>query len=409
MSVEVIPIRGIPEVRPGDDLAGLLVDAIAAGGIELRDGDVLVVTQKVVSKAEGRVVPEAPDGKASWVARETRRVLASRVDVVIAETAHGFVCANAGVDASNVGEGLLTLLPVDPDLSAERLRSAVSEATGAPVSVVLTDTFGRAWRRGVVNVAIGCAGLPSLIDLRGTKDAMGRVLEATVVALADEVAAASGLVMGKAEGIPAAVVRGVRAEGPPAPAATLVRPPEEDMFRESPIQAVRAGRPVDSFGSGGVSREAVTEALAAAAGPGSEGEAPLLVVALRSRAAMAGAVSALIVPGGPADRALAAAPSILIPCARLDATASREAALLSAGRAVERLALALRGTGLATGRLRMLDAPPEAATAFVGLEAGWEALGMMPVGPPPEDADRGAGGAVLGEPPWEASALLVER
>ena len=231
MNVELIPIPGVPEIRPGDDLGPILTDATRKAGIALRDGDVIVVTQKVVSKAEGRVVSEEPDGKAAWVARETRRVVARRDDLVIAETRHGFVCANAGVDASNVGGGMLALLPEDPDASAERLRATFAELAGVGVAVVITDTFGRAWRRGLVNVAIGAAGLPSLVDLRGTTDASGRTLEVTVVALADEIAAATGLVMGKAEGVPAAVVRGVRSEGPLLPASAIVRPPEEDLFR----------------------------------------------------------------------------------------------------------------------------------------------------------------------------------
>jgi coenzyme F420-0:L-glutamate ligase/coenzyme F420-1:gamma-L-glutamate ligase len=231
MSVEVIPVPGVPEIREGDDLASILTDALRAAGIVLRDGDIVVVTQKVVSKAEGRVVREEPDGKTAWVELETRRVVARRGDLVIAETRHGFVCANAGVDASNVGRGLLSLLPEDPDGTAERIRRSVSELAGTRVAVVITDTFGRAWRHGLVNVAIGAAGLPSLVDLRGSPDATGRTLEVTVVAVADEVAAASGLVMGKADGIPAAVVRGVRAEGLPLPASAIVRPPEEDLFR----------------------------------------------------------------------------------------------------------------------------------------------------------------------------------
>jgi coenzyme F420-0:L-glutamate ligase/coenzyme F420-1:gamma-L-glutamate ligase len=234
MSLEILPILGIPEVAEGDDLAALILAAMGPAGLELERGDIVVVTQKVVSKAEGRVVPELPVGKAGWVRRETRRVVARRGDLVIAETRHGFVCANAGVDASNVAEGFLTLLPVDPDTSARGIRSKLQAATGTPVGVVVTDTFGRPWRSGLVNVAIGCAGLPALVDLRGTRDAAGRELEVTVVALADEVAAAGGLVMGKAAGIPAAIVRGLHPEGSHTPASALVRSPEEDLFRESP-------------------------------------------------------------------------------------------------------------------------------------------------------------------------------
>jgi coenzyme F420-0:L-glutamate ligase/coenzyme F420-1:gamma-L-glutamate ligase len=235
MSVELLPLMGMPEVRAGDDLSKLLVTSLRSTGITLEDGDVLAITQKVVSKAEGRMVPVGDGGKAAWVAREARRIVARRGDLVIAETRHGFVCANAGVDASNVEDGHLTLLPEDPDGTAERIRAAVSVQAGADVAVVITDTFGRPWRQGLVNVAIGCAGLPSLIDLRGTKDAGGRALEVTVVALADEIAAATGLVMGKADGIPAAVVRGVRMEGPHLPASALVRSREEDLFPYSPV------------------------------------------------------------------------------------------------------------------------------------------------------------------------------
>jgi coenzyme F420-0:L-glutamate ligase/coenzyme F420-1:gamma-L-glutamate ligase len=234
MSLEIIPIAGIPEVAEGDDLVALTLSAVRAAGLELADGDIVVITQKIVSKAEGRVVPERPVGKAGWVGRETRRVVARRGDLVIAETRHGFVCANAGVDASNVAEGFLSLLPVDPDASAEGIRAKLEAAAGVRVGVVVSDTFGRPWRSGLVNVAIGCAGLPPLVDLRGTKDAAGRALEVTVVALADEVAAAAGLVMGKAARIPAAIVRGLHPAGPYAPASVLVRSPEEDLFRESP-------------------------------------------------------------------------------------------------------------------------------------------------------------------------------
>ena len=236
MNVEILPVLGVPEVRPGDDLCDLLVDSIRSTGIVLEDGDVVAVTQKVVSKAEGRLVPVGEGGKAAWVAREARRIVARRGDLVIAETRHGFVCANAGVDASNVEEGYLTLLPEDPDGTAERIRGFVTRAFNVEVAVVITDTFGRPWRHGLVNVAIGCAGLPSLVDLRGTKDGIGRILDVTIVALADEVAAATGLVMGKANGVPAAVVRGVRAEGPHLPASAMVRTGEEDLFPYSPVQ-----------------------------------------------------------------------------------------------------------------------------------------------------------------------------
>src|SRR5207245_7730654 len=171
---------------------------------------------------EGRLVAE-DEGRTGWVERESRRVVARRDDVVIAETAHGFVCANAGVDASNVESGWVALLPEDPDASAERIRERVLADRGVDIGVVVTDTFGRPWRKGLVNVAIGCAGIPALVDLRGQKDHVGRLLEATIVALADEVAAASGLVMAKDAMVPAAIVRGLTPVGPPGKATALVR------------------------------------------------------------------------------------------------------------------------------------------------------------------------------------------
>ena len=249
MSVEIHPVGGMPEVRPGDDVARLIDRALRATGVRLRDGDVLAVTQKIVSKAEGRVVREADGpGKQGWVERETRRVVARRGDLLIAETHQGFVCANAGVDASNVAEGLLSLLPEDPDASAERIRAGVATLTGADVAVVVTDTFGRPWREGLTNVAIGAAGLPPLVDLRGRTDAHGRSLEATIVALADEIAAASGLVVGKADGVPVAILRGIEppAWAPHAPARALIRDPDTDLFRQGSIDepAHPGGAPV---------------------------------------------------------------------------------------------------------------------------------------------------------------------
>ncbi|MGH9118699.1 MAG: coenzyme F420-0:L-glutamate ligase [Acidimicrobiales bacterium] len=232
MSLEVIPIEGIAEVRPGDDLAGLI--AVSAG--ELADGDVVVVTQKVVSKAEGRLVPydaDDPEAKRRLIESESVRVLRRRGGLAIVETRHGFVCANAGVDLSNVDDGWAALLPEDPDRSARRLRDGIRARTGVEVAVIVSDTFGRAWRRGLVDVAIGCAGIGPVLDLRGTDDAHGRELAVTQVAVADELAAAAELVMGKSSGIPAAVVRGVDSSWlrPGDVRAELVRHPSEDMFR----------------------------------------------------------------------------------------------------------------------------------------------------------------------------------
>lgn len=226
--VTIRPLTGIPEVRAGDDLAALLGDALErAGGLE--DDDVLVVAHKVVSKAEGRVERDPGDG--SLVEREARAVRRRRGDLVIAETEHGFVCASAGVDLSNApGEGWAVLLPRDPDASARQLRDALGARFGVAPAVIVTDSFGRPWRDGTTDVAIGVAGLQPLLDLRGRADARGRPLQATVIAVADELAGAAELVRGKALGIPAALIRGVRLPPGDGSARDLVMPRERDLF-----------------------------------------------------------------------------------------------------------------------------------------------------------------------------------
>ena len=227
--IRILPVRGLPEVTKGDDLAELI-----ARVTELADGDVVVVTQKVVSKAEGRLVDLDPEvGHKPLVEAESVRVLRRRGDLVISETAHGFVCANAGVDLSNVAEGTAALLPVTPDRSARRIRDALRHHVGVKVAVVVSDTFGRPWRRGVTDVAIGCSGLKPIIDLRGTSDALGRELQVTEVAIVDELAAAAELVMGKAENVPVAVVRGVDPSwfGEGGVVDDVVRDHSEDLFR----------------------------------------------------------------------------------------------------------------------------------------------------------------------------------
>ncbi len=230
-TLTVVPVTGLGEIRPGDDLATLI-----AGLVALLDGDVVVVTQKIVSKAEGRMVridPDEPDDRMRIIESESVRVLRRRGDLVISETRHGFICANAGVDLSNVEHGWAALLPEDSDRSARRIRDGLRAATGREVAVVVSDTFGRAWRKGVVDVAIGCAGLAAVVDLRGTADAMGRDLVATEVCVADEVASAAELVMGKASSVPVAVVRGIDSawlrRG--SVAEEILRPPAEDLFR----------------------------------------------------------------------------------------------------------------------------------------------------------------------------------
>ncbi len=231
MTLQIIPVAGIPEVESGDDLASMILSGFSSSNVTLEDHDVVVVTHKVVSKAEGRIERVADDRAYRALAeREARAVLRRRGDLVITQTRHGFICANAGVDRSNVEDGWAVLLPVDPDRSAHRIRVRLERASGVSLAVVVTDTFGRPWRRGLVDVAIGVSGLPAILDLKGETDAGGRVMNVTEIAVVDEIAAAADLVMGKSDGIPVAVVRGLDLAGD-GRATDLVRPPEEDMFR----------------------------------------------------------------------------------------------------------------------------------------------------------------------------------
>jgi coenzyme F420-0:L-glutamate ligase/coenzyme F420-1:gamma-L-glutamate ligase len=242
--LELFAVEGLPEVRPGDDLGDLI-----SSEAQLRPADVLVIAQKVVSKSEGRlrelasvvagdeakrIAPQLvanPDPRfVQVVLDESVRVLRSQ-RVLITETRHGFVCANAGVDQSNIAEpGVVTLLPLDPDASADRIRARIHERSGVEVGVIVSDTFGRPWRLGIVNVALGVAGLPALIDLRGTLDDSGREMHATVLAIADDLASAAGLVMRKTERAPVVVIRGLELTGD-GRGRQLIRPADEDVFR----------------------------------------------------------------------------------------------------------------------------------------------------------------------------------
>jgi len=234
-SLTIFAVEGVGEIRPGDVLADAIARAATAQGTPLEDGDCLVVTQKVVSKAEGRLVALDPDdatARRALIERESARVLRRRADLLITETHHGFVCANAGIDVSNVGIGTAALLPIDPDRSARRVRDGVRALHGIDVAVIISDTFGRAWRQGLTDVAIGVSGLAAIVDLKGTLDANGRELRVTEIAVADEVAGAADLVMGKARGIPAGVVRGLDEEWfRESTARELIRRPAEDLFR----------------------------------------------------------------------------------------------------------------------------------------------------------------------------------
>jgi coenzyme F420-0:L-glutamate ligase/coenzyme F420-1:gamma-L-glutamate ligase len=426
VTLEVRPVHGLPEVVPGDDLARLVGDAVEGMGV--RDGDVVVVTQKIVSKAEGRLAPAAD--RTAIVASETARVVASRGDLVITETRHGFVCANAGVDASNVGDGLLSLLPEDPDGSAEALRASLAERLGvARLGVVITDTFGRPWREGLVDVAIGVAGMPAIADLRGSADHTGRELEMTVVALADQVATAAGAVMGKDARVPVAVVRGLPGWTGAGTAADLVRAPSDDLFRESPLRSLHARRTIRSFGEGSVPREVVAEAVAAACtAPAPHHTRPWLFVALDDAPARRGLLAAIAAAwradlqgdGTPeevivrrldrSDAVLGAAPTLIVPFVRFDgahpyrdaerAEAEREMFLLAGGAAIQNLLLALHDQGFGSCWISSTLFCQEETRAVLGLDDGWHALGTVACGPMPE------GGASRPRPPIELSDFL---
>ncbi len=231
MRLEVWSLGGIGEVRPGDDVAQRITDAIAATDDGLLDRDIVVVTHKIISKAEGQLRPAATDDDyRDIVEQEAAEIVRRRGPLVITQTHHGFICANAGVDRSNVEGDNVVLLPKQPDRSAHLIRMRLQQAFECEIGVLVTDTFGRPWRRGLTDVAIGCSGVLSVVDLKGTHDMQGRVLEVSEVAVIDEIAAAADLVMGKASGNPVAVVRGLSLAGD-GRAGDLVRPATEDMFR----------------------------------------------------------------------------------------------------------------------------------------------------------------------------------
>ncbi len=234
-ALTIVPIEGIGEIRPGDELAVVIAQAAIAQDTPIVDHDCIVVTQKVVSKAEGRLVALDPDdfaARRAIVEAESVRIVRRRGDLIISETRHGFVCANAGVDLSNVEAGTAALLPVEPDRSAKHVRDALRARYRVEVGVIISDTFGRAWRHGLTDVAIGVSGIAGVVDLCETPDALGRTLHVTEVAVADEIAGAAELVMGKADGIPAAIVRGLDGSwSREGSYRELIRPAAEDLFR----------------------------------------------------------------------------------------------------------------------------------------------------------------------------------
>ena len=248
MPVEIFPLPGLPDVKPGDDIAAAIVTALRMSDMRIAENDIVVVAQKIVSKSEGRIVrldtivpsERAREWAHEWgkdahlvelVLTESKRIVRMERGVIISETHHGFVCANAGVDVSNAEEGTAILLPENPDASARALQTRLSASLGCHVGVIVSDTFGRAWREGLVNVALGVAGLEALRDYRGQHDAHGRPLQATVIAIADELASAAELVMGKSDRIPVAVIRGAGIAQHAGSGLDLIRPAEKDLFR----------------------------------------------------------------------------------------------------------------------------------------------------------------------------------
>jgi len=425
--VQIWPVEGIGEVQPGDDLATI----IAAAAPDLLDGDVVVVTSKVVSKAEGRIVP---GHREQAIDDETVRVVATRGDTRIVETRHGFVLAAAGVDASNVPAGSVALLPEDPDRSAGRIRAGIRRLLGVTVAVVVTDTFGRPWRNGLTDVAIGAAGISVLDDHRGRVDAHGHPLEMTVTAVADEIASAAELVKGKLSGRPVAIVRGlvydVDADG--VGACALVRPANEDMFRlgtrEAQRSAVTARRTVRHFSDSPVDRDVIDRAIAAAiTAPAPHHTTPWRFVVVTERVkplldAMLDAWVADLRNDGFTEEQVARrtrrgdvlrnAPMILVPCLvttggahdypdERRATAEREMFLVAMGAAVENLLVTLAADDIGTAWVSSTMFCKPVVRQVLDLPDDWEPMGAVAVGHAAEPASP--------RPPRAVTDFVVDR
>ncbi|MFC5826798.1 coenzyme F420-0:L-glutamate ligase [Nonomuraea insulae] len=416
--IEVIAVTGLGEVRPGDDVAALLA------GAELRDGDIVVVTSKIVSKAEGRV-RHAPD-RTKAILEETERVVARRGDTVISQTRHGFVMAAAGVDASNTEPGTVLLLPDDSDASARRIRAGL----GGRVGVIVSDTFGRPWRNGLTDVAIGAAGVRPLDDFRGASDSYGNQLNATVTALADEIASAAELVKGKLDGVPVAIVRGLshlvtEDDGPGV--RPLVRAADDDLFRFGSRDVVFARRTIRQFSERPVDPEAVRRAVAAGiAAPAPHHTTPWRFVLLESPEtrtklldAMREAWVADLRGDGFSEESIAKrirrgdvlreAPYLVVPCLVMEGShtyrddrrnaSEREMFIVATGAGVENflIQLAVEGLGSAWVSSTMFCRP--AVREVLDLPDSWDPMGCVAIGhaaaPPRDRAPRDAGDFIV--------------